>query len=303
MVSNPENEHVFAGAADSSLHSNHIGNWSQAELRRFIVNLLLSDPGALPRGVGTTPQSLPSPANDGDVPIWDSSQNKWVTTTTKKESYSQLNLANSIVDADVNAAAALAISKLAGFPNTVAQVLTGAGSWLGGLSKIFDSTLGGSATSIDSGAGSIPATYAHLLVVTVVRSDRVAIAEDSALRFGAAGGALDTGNNYSWTQIPIASGAISGSQALLTSTALQGIAAAASAAGGVFGANVCFIPYYRTASQKCWLSFGGSGSNSGRVCIGQWQGSASPIDRVAVIPPVGPNLVVGSRMTIYGIGV
>ncbi len=54
-----------------------IAGWSQAELRRFIVNTILSDPGAMP------PSPLPAGSIDGDVPVWDAASKLWRASTTK----------------------------------------------------------------------------------------------------------------------------------------------------------------------------------------------------------------------------
>jgi len=58
-----------------------IGGWSQADLRRFIVNEVLSDPGALPKSPDPDPATLlPSrPLNDQDVPIWNAASQTWKT--------------------------------------------------------------------------------------------------------------------------------------------------------------------------------------------------------------------------------
>ncbi len=55
----------------------NIASWSQAELRRFIVNTILSDPGAMP------PSPLPPGALDGDVPVWDAASKTWRASTGK----------------------------------------------------------------------------------------------------------------------------------------------------------------------------------------------------------------------------
>jgi hypothetical protein len=56
-----------------------IGDWSQAELRRFVVNTILTDPGAFPKE--QTQQRVPSSATDGDVPVWDVASSRWVTSS------------------------------------------------------------------------------------------------------------------------------------------------------------------------------------------------------------------------------
>lgn len=71
-------------------HADTIGTWSQAELRRFVVNLLLTDPGALPKNIGGAQQTLPTAA-DGNVPVWDAAKNQWVSSADKKVTYGNLD--------------------------------------------------------------------------------------------------------------------------------------------------------------------------------------------------------------------
>lgn len=54
-----------------------IGDWSAADLRRFIANSVLSDPGSSPKS-----QALP-PAADGDVPVWDTGTGSWVSSSKR----------------------------------------------------------------------------------------------------------------------------------------------------------------------------------------------------------------------------
>jgi len=59
-----------------------IAGWSPAELRRYVVNTILTDPGAIPENKDTSP-SLPAYPADGDVPVWDAGSGSWVSSTKK----------------------------------------------------------------------------------------------------------------------------------------------------------------------------------------------------------------------------
>jgi hypothetical protein len=57
-----------------------IANMTTDDLRRFIVNLLASDPGALPKTAPVDPKTLmPSFHSDGDIPIWNEARQRWIT--------------------------------------------------------------------------------------------------------------------------------------------------------------------------------------------------------------------------------
>lgn len=66
------------------MQGENIGAWTAADLRRFIVNEVLSEPGVVPPApVGTkqlpTTQQMPPPISaDGDVPVWDAASQRWV---------------------------------------------------------------------------------------------------------------------------------------------------------------------------------------------------------------------------------
>lgn len=85
----------------------NIGSWTQAQLRRYIINEILTDPGALPKSISGATQTLPSSVHDGDVPIWDAATNSWLNSTQKP------------VKANV----------LSNYPNDATKSLMGDGSW------------------------------------------------------------------------------------------------------------------------------------------------------------------------------
>jgi hypothetical protein len=95
-----------------------IADWSQADLRRFVVNLLLSDPGALPKPPAhDATKDLPVSASDGDIPVWDKASQRWVSST--QHPAPGTDLANASTPA----------SKLVGYPADATKMLKGDGSW------------------------------------------------------------------------------------------------------------------------------------------------------------------------------
>ena len=71
--------------------TNVIGDWTETQLRQFIVNNILTDPGSLPK---PKPHDLTTdlPANhvDGDVPVWDTASQRWQPSTKHPIPSSQL---------------------------------------------------------------------------------------------------------------------------------------------------------------------------------------------------------------------
>jgi len=62
-----------------------IATWTPADLRRFVVNNILTDPGAYPKQPKDNTPTLPTNPglDDGDVPVWDTSSQRWVTSSSK----------------------------------------------------------------------------------------------------------------------------------------------------------------------------------------------------------------------------
>ena len=64
----------------SPQHADSIGGWTPAELRRFVVNTILNDPGAMPEKEPTPlGAGFPTTFTDQDVPTWDKASQSWKT--------------------------------------------------------------------------------------------------------------------------------------------------------------------------------------------------------------------------------
>lgn len=57
-----------------------IGDWTEGDLRRYVINLLLAEPGTASLD---KPQKLPA-SKDGDVPVWDAATNSWLPSSVHK---------------------------------------------------------------------------------------------------------------------------------------------------------------------------------------------------------------------------
>lgn len=169
-----------------------------------------------------------------------------------------------------------------------------------GIGAISDTTLGGSAASVD--ITSIVQTYAHLLLVVYARGDLAAALTTLNVRFNG-----DTAANYDWQRLGGGGTSVSPVEAFAQTSIEHGFVPAASAGANLFSASVGFIPHYAGSSNnKCALSISSSksGTSSGNMAnifeCGFWRSNAA-ITRVTVLPNSG-NFVTGTRVTLYGMG-
>lgn len=168
---------------------------------------------------------------------------------------------------------------------------------------LYDSTLAASAGSIDTGAGGVPQTAKHLLCIWKARSDRAIAVEDAVFRFNN----LSGGTDYGWQHLSAAVAAVTAAESM-SSQGLAGSMAAASSGANVYGVGFLFMPNYSAAGAELrnYVAVGGSaGAATGQMGVRIVAGicrTGGPISRAALLPSVGPNLVSGSRLSIYGIG-
>ena len=168
-----------------------------------------------------------------------------------------------------------------------------------GASRLFDSTLGSAAASIDTGANGIAATSSHLIIVMKLRATANATVDSALLTFNG-----DTGAHYY-----IASGDFFG----VTANAVHAEAAAnisledvsaATAPADVFTPVTLFVPCYADGHNKSVNAMAGyrTGNASGNVLakslIGYWDQTAA-INQVTVT--TASTFVAGSRLTVYGL--
>lgn len=170
----------------------------------------------------------------------------------------------------------------------------------GFVRKLADSTLVGSVAAFDF--TSVPATFAHLLLMLYLRCDDVATITGANIRFNG-----DTGANYDFQYASGSAAAVTATESFGATAGQCGLAPAASAAANLFGVAYVFIPHYAAAlNNKAWkfqtiTKFGtASGNITTREGGGFWRSSAA-INQVTVVDSGGGNFVAGSRATLLGL--
>lgn len=162
-----------------------------------------------------------------------------------------------------------------------------------------DQVLASAAASVSF--ASIPATYAHLVIVWQARSDNAGIdIAEASMRFNG-----DTGSSYN-TQTILGNNATASASAMVgADRAYLGHIAAATAQAGMGSSGVIEIPNYRGATF--WKSGFSRTSRDGNSAAANmvvynsefvWKSTAA-IHTVSL--DVTGNFVAGSRFTLYGI--
>jgi hypothetical protein len=242
-----------------------------------------------------------------------------------------------IVDADVSASAAIALSKLATDPlaranhtgtqagstvdaatdsargtvelATTAEVQTGtdparvpsvasmvAG---GGQVLIAETVLGSGQASV--GFASIPATFRHLRLVIIARTNRAAVDDRLLIAYNAD----TTATNYARHLLTRTNGSVFSEG--VSNDRIIAVTTGASANAAAFGQNVIDLADYRSAAWKTGfaslVNMNGTGT-SGTVAgiIGhQWMNTAA-VTSIDLTPNLGTEFAAGSRFALYGIG-
>lgn len=171
----------------------------------------------------------------------------------------------------------------------------------GGMTQIFDQTLGVAAASIDTGAGGIPGGYSGLMIAVYARADGAFFSGSFSLQFNGD----STANNYQliWTNNSngVSSSFLSHNVGAIKTMEGPG----ANVDANVFGASTVTIPNYdNTVGYKAATALGGfveAGAGDSELVhlVSTWLSTAA-ITQVKLITGIG-NLVAGSRMTIYGL--
>lgn len=170
----------------------------------------------------------------------------------------------------------------------------------GGLTRLFDSTLG-AANSFDF--SSIPSTYVDLEVVVTGRGSH-ASAEAFAMRFN-----NDSGSNYDYIRLQASSTSVSSADIHgVTSLEVGVMPGTTNPASSVGTTRIRIFNYAGTTFNKGFLSNGSdkqgsdaSGPQSTRQWSGQWRSTAA-INRIQIFHPTGSTFLAGTRCTIYGVG-
>ena len=194
----------------------------------------------------------------------------------------------------------LPIAQLASYPADANKVLTGAGTWLGGMVLVADNTLSVAAASFDFTG--LPTTYAHLMVVLYTRGDAAAISVAQILRLN-----NDSGANYQDQRLYGDGAGVTAAESLAGTSIGLGNTTASTGPANAFGTSIVMIPHYAGASNQKTISANvdyrnGTGAGSSfTMRVSGWWASTAAVNRVTIAPSSG-NFVAGSRCSIYVMG-
>jgi hypothetical protein len=253
-----------------------------------------------------TPARLAVGAND-ELLVADSAQStglKWANITNSMVdaaaaiAYSKLNLASSIVNADIASGAAIGISKLASYPTDATKYLRGDGTWPTLPWLLLQDIDLSSVTSFTS----IASTFRSLKVIWVARTANAGTTGVMQMRFNS-----DSGNNYDHYQFYGANSATTSTATTAQNVGVVGNLPMASATANRFGQGEILIPGYKdtdkhkgfTSTFSCMATSAAANMQSG-TASGVWL-STSAITRIDLIPSGGGVGTSGSRAQLYGL--
>lgn len=145
---------------------------------------------------------------------------------------------------------------------------------------------------------SIPATYTHLQIRGICKTDRADDNDNVKMQFNG-----DTASNYSH-HILLGTGSSVVAAATANASSILTIAGAAANVASVFGSGVIDILDYKdTNKYKTVRTLGGYESNStGFIALqsGNWR-STSAITSITLAPNIGSNFNQYSQFALYGV--
>lgn len=168
---------------------------------------------------------------------------------------------------------------------------------LGVARQLGDTSLGGPAATV--AFGSIPVTFAHLLLIWEARTDVAATTDTLVAQYNGNSG------TYAYQQLHAASTTLTGSQSSGQTNFTLGTIAGASATATQFGVGFQLIPNYALTGgvvQKHGIGMGGVWAAAGflDLIVGQLA-STGAITSITLKPGAGSNLVANSRFSLYGL--
>lgn len=188
-----------------------------------------------------------------------------------------------------------AIDELATEKANTADLPATYGPWMVAIATV---TLGGAASSIDF--DSIPGTYATLMLICSLRSDRSGVDNDS-VRCTFNNDTTDA--NYDRQSLTVLGATVTG--AYSSSGRILCAVPGATATTAHFAGTAIEIPGYAGANRKVAMARTTSPIVSGTSMQIEQRGlmwkSTSAITRVTLTPNTGPNFVAGSTVTLYGL--
>jgi hypothetical protein len=163
---------------------------------------------------------------------------------------------------------------------------------------IATSTVSGTST-FQVTFSSVSTTYTDIVLIVSARSDFASVSDQLLFRVG--NGTLDTGNNYSRTELYGDGASALSTRASNDSWIRAGFAIpGASTASGTFSTNIMnLMNYSNTSINKTFLLKGGAVSGWTTAYVNLWRNTAA-INTIQIFCGNG-NFVAGSTMTLYGI--
>jgi hypothetical protein len=169
--------------------------------------------------------------------------------------------------------------------------------------KLADTTLAAAAASIDF--ASIPATFAHLLLICYLRGDTAAVSFDAMLRVnGDSGANYDDAINYFTNVSTVTQRSDFGATSITTSGGAN--LPAANAPANAEGVLEILIPHYANTVNHKSVQWQGHGEQAAAAAsfynwigAGRWKSTAA-INELTLIASVG-NFAIGSRVELVGI--
>lgn len=169
-----------------------------------------------------------------------------------------------------------------------------------GMVKLFDTTIGSAANTIDTGASAIAAGHSDLIVYLIGQCSDAGATASIGLRFNG-----DSLTHYDWGVIRNNLGSAGASQSFGDSSILFTFLPAASVGGNFAGSAQIAIPSYdQTTFYKSVTGTGGTTGTAisqiqAQTFMGVWA-STTAINQITVVDRNGGNFLVGSRLVVYG---
>lgn len=167
-----------------------------------------------------------------------------------------------------------------------------------GAGAVYDTTLGGTAATIDTGA-TLPITYATMEIEVYARCDAAVLGNALWLRLNG-----DTGANYDYQYSQATAGTLSGVEGFAQNVIDVGFAAGASAPAGAFTqTTIEIVNYGNVVGQKAVYARCAhkQGTATGTLIVRQtaafWRPTGAGVNRITLLPSTG-SFVTGTRVTV-----
>lgn len=200
-------------------------------------------------------------------------------------------------DFNIKAAANIAIAKLAaGAGGQVLGMVAGVPTWVGGVEKIQEQTLGGAQATIDFPG--IPNTFKHLMIISELIHDTIAITA-VAYKLNNDGGA-----NYDQVYMQGNGGAAASAQALGNNFMNIGGTGLSARFANTFLLHDYTNPTFYKLADSSYYGSNGSGGVADQYVNrsgARWK-SAAVVNRITLSTPAGGLFAAGSYAGLYGVG-